>query len=129
MPTILPFDDFEPGKCITVHSRRPQLGRRIVRTEPSDGGEEEVRIQFEGSGGRIPQPGVPLQIVALNAPFVMVFEVHPGGVTKGPIYLDSRRVNLMAVPTAMVEALLALKPKHAATSVDDGSEDEEGLPF
>ena len=129
MPTILPFDDFEPGKCITVHSRRPQLGRRIVRTEPSDGGEEEVRIQFEGSVGRIPQPGVPLQVVALNPPFLMVFEVQPGGGAKGPIYLDSRRVNLMAVPTAMVEALQALKSDHAATSVDDGSENQEGLPF
>lgn len=142
MPTILPFDDLEAGRFVTVHSRRADFRPRMRRpSAPFEGDEQEVHIHLGGSGGgRIPNPGVPLKILALNAPFLMVLELHPGGVGKGPIYLDSRRVRLMAVPDAMIDALRGLQPSRpeAVTStvpaceiegLDDESDLDEELPF
>ena len=130
MPTILPFDDLEAGRFVTVHSVRT-IARRVRRRSesPFEDGDQEVHLHLGGPSGPVPPPGVPLKILALNAPFLMVITLRPGGEGEGPIYLDSRGVQLMAVPSAMVEALRALKPRHAGASVDDGSEDDEGLPF
>ncbi len=139
MPTILPFDDLEPGRFVTIHSRRASGGPRLRRgPSPFGTDEQEVHVHLEVQQGWLPQPGVPLKILALNAPFVMVAELRPGGVAKGPIYLDTRGIRLMPVPEEMIDALKGLKRADAdptvavvseAEGLDDPSDDEDELPF
>lgn len=129
MPTILPFDDLETGRFVTIHSPRA-VGRSVRRRRPPfEEGEPEAEFHIHlNDGGTMPPPGVPLHILALNAPFLMVMALHPGGRAEGPIYLDSRRVRLMGVPDEMIEVLRALGGEATPARVED-DEELEDLPF
>ena len=130
MPTILPFDDLNPRAFVTIHS----IHEEVSGTE--DDAHRVIRSMHRGkpdfsSGHRsVPGLGVPLQILALNAPFVMVLELATGGRACGPIYLDSRRIRLMSVPDEMIEVLrgLGLHPV-PELGVEEALGEEEEIPF
>lgn len=131
MPTILPFDDFEPGRFVTIHSVRAATHpARRRRPSPFEGEEPEVHIHLGAPSTRIPQPGVPLEILATNAPFLMVMVAHPGGRGEGPVYLDTRRLRIMAVPDGMIEVLRELDVEAARPAGSETAfEGEEECPF
>ena len=127
MPTILPFDDLEPGKIIAIHSIHsavPPVRRR--RLSSFEDLEHDLGLHTGVPPRPTPPPGVPLEILAVNAPFVMVMALRPGDQKVGPIYLDSRCMRLMAVPSQMVEALRSLGLKSSAESGVAGDGD---IPF
>ncbi len=89
-----------------------------------------MHIHFGGPSTRIPQPGAPLEILATNAPFLMVMVAHPGGRGEGPIYLDTRGLRIMGVPDGMIEVLRELDAEQDPTASPGGSSDgEEECPF
>ncbi len=129
MPSILPFDDFEPGRFVTIHSVRAAT-HPARRRRPSLFEEPEVHIHLGDPSTRIPRPGVPLKILATNAPFLMVMVAHPGARGEGPIYLDTRGLRIMAVLDGMIEVLRGLDAETVRTAGTGGGPfGDEEIPF
>lgn len=95
---IIPFDDLQTGQFVAVHSlHEPNAGY-------SDGPVELVIARAQRRKSPVPM-GVPIEVLALNAPFVLGAPVLPGGATAGPVFVDTREVRLMPVPSEVVQVL------------------------
>lgn len=95
---ILPFDDLQTGRFVTVHSLQE------VNAGYTDSPAELAMTRAQRRKSPVPM-GVPIEVLALNAPFVLGAPVLPGGATTGPIFLDTRDVRLMPVPEGVVKVL------------------------
>ena len=108
---ILPFDDLQAGRFVTVHSL--QEGNAGYTGNPI----ERAMTRTQRRKPPIPM-GVPIEVLALNAPFVLGAPVLPGGATAGPIFLDTREVRLMPVPEGLVKVLRErFKPAPSMTEI------------
>jgi hypothetical protein len=95
---VLEFDDLEVGRFVAVHSLRS------LEPGPTETPRDLARAQSRRPKSPVPL-GAPVEVVALNPPFVLASVVLPGGASCGPVLIDFRDVRLMPVPAAMVRAL------------------------
>jgi hypothetical protein len=95
---ILPFDDLQTGRFVTVHSLQE------ANAGYTDNPAEVAMARAQRRKSPVPM-GVPIEVLALNAPFVLGAPVLPGGATAGPVFLDTREVRLMPVPEGLVKVL------------------------
>lgn len=97
MPILNP-DDLNVGEFVAVHSLRAAATTSIET--PRD------FAMARANRPKSPVPlGAPVEVIAVNLPFVLVAVVLPGGGSSGPVLLDIRDVRLMPVPEEMVHAL------------------------
>lgn len=95
---ILNADDLNVGEFVAVHSLRAVASTSI--DTPRD------FAMARANRPKSPVPlGAPVEVVAVNLPFVLVALVLPGGGSSGPVLLDLRDARLMPVPEEMVRAL------------------------
>lgn len=95
---VLEFDDLDVGRFVAVHSLRS------LEPGPTETPRDLARAQTRRPKSPVPL-GAPVEVVALNAPFVLASVVLPGGTSSGPVLIDFRDVRLMPVPAEMVRAL------------------------
>lgn len=89
--TILQSDDFEVGMLICQHT-----GPTIQRTHAPQYGDLHRYAEEDKSA-----TGIPLEVLALNLPFVVVLDITSGK----RVLLDSRDMRFMRVDEAYVRAL------------------------
>lgn len=95
---IIEFDDLAVGRFVAVHSLRKAAIPPI----------ETPQDLFAARENRPRSPvtlGRPVEVMALNAPFVLARAMLPGGGFTGPVLLDTRDLRLMPVPSEMIDVL------------------------